>query len=186
MYSPRKGVKQYKITSIKELQVIINHFDKYSLITKKRADYELFKAAISLIDSKEHLILEGLEKLVSIRAALNLGLTCVLKTTFPYVIPFSKLNLWDSQIKDPNWLAGFSSGERSFFVHIAKSKLGETVQLRFNITQYSRDELLIKSLVEYRGVMSIYTLIKFLLILPLYLVWTLNLCPFFKNILLEV
>lgn len=54
IYSPRKDVKQYRVTSTKELHIIINHFDKYPLITKKRADYELFKAAVFLIDNKEH------------------------------------------------------------------------------------------------------------------------------------
>ena len=90
IYSPRKGIKQYRVTSIKELQVIINHFEKYPLITKKRGDYELFKVAIFLIEKKEHLTLVGFEKLVSIRAAMNLGLSCALKTAFPNVIPFSK------------------------------------------------------------------------------------------------
>lgn len=93
IYSPRKGVKQYRVTSTNELQVIINHFDKYPLITKKRADYELFKAAVFLIDNKEHLTTQGLEKLVSIRGALNLGLTSALKTAFTNVVPSSRLGL---------------------------------------------------------------------------------------------
>jgi len=157
------NIKQYRVTSIKELQIIINHFDKYPLITKKRADYELFKAAVFLINNKDHLTLEGFEKLLSIRSSMNLGLTSVLKTAFPNVIPFPKLDLWDSNIKDPaTWVAaGFSSGEGCFFVHIAKSKTsalraGEIVQLKFNITQHSRDELLIKSLVEYFGCGKVY------------------------------
>ena len=69
--STREGCKQYRVAPFKELQAIINHFYKYPLITQKRADYELFKVAISLIDRKEHLTLEGLYKLVSIRAAMN-------------------------------------------------------------------------------------------------------------------
>jgi hypothetical protein len=36
---------------------------------------------------------EGLDKLLSIKAAINLGLSNVLKTAFPNVIPFSKLDL---------------------------------------------------------------------------------------------
>ena len=41
--------------SIKELQAIINHFDKYPLITKKLKDYLLFNKAFYLISKKEHL-----------------------------------------------------------------------------------------------------------------------------------
>jgi hypothetical protein len=36
------------VSSIKELEVIINHFDKYPLLTQKQADYLLFKSAFAL------------------------------------------------------------------------------------------------------------------------------------------
>nr|YP_009722390.1 hypothetical protein [Morchella importuna]QGN66792.1 hypothetical protein [Morchella importuna] len=55
---------------------------------------------------------------------------------------------------DPNWLAGFSSGDGCFLVKIVKSsshKLGARVQLRFTITQHSRDAELLKSLVNSFG-----------------------------------
>lgn len=39
-----KNTVQYRVGSIQDFtNVIIPHFDKYPLITKKRADYELFK-----------------------------------------------------------------------------------------------------------------------------------------------
>ena len=61
----------YSVQAIKDLDVILNHFDKYPLITKKHADYLLFKMAINLIKEKAHLNPEGLRKLVAIRASLN-------------------------------------------------------------------------------------------------------------------
>lgn len=51
-------------------------------------------------------------------------------------------------------MAGFASGEGCFYIKIGKSKttrLGEAVQLNFNISQHSRDEILIKSFVSYLG-----------------------------------
>lgn len=45
----------YQVTSIKDLTAVINHFNKYSLITNKKADYELFQMAFNLINQKEHL-----------------------------------------------------------------------------------------------------------------------------------
>ena len=57
--------------SIKELQAIINHFDKYPLITKKLKDYLLFKKAFYLISQKEHLTKQGLRKIVVIKASMN-------------------------------------------------------------------------------------------------------------------
>lgn len=122
IFSPRSTIKQYKITSVKDLQVIIDHFNMFPLITKKRVDFELFKAAVSLISCKEHLSKDGFDKLLSIRSSLNLGLTPVLVEDFPNVKRYSTLESWDNSIKDPHWLAGFASGEGCFFVHIAKSQ----------------------------------------------------------------
>jgi hypothetical protein len=42
----------YGIRSIKDLQLIINHFDKFSLKTKKLNDYKLFKLAYDMIIKK--------------------------------------------------------------------------------------------------------------------------------------
>jgi hypothetical protein len=70
--------------------VIIDHFDKYPLITKKLADYNLFKSAYSIIINKEHLTKEGLYKLVSIKGSLNLGLSSELKSAFPDVTIIDK------------------------------------------------------------------------------------------------
>lgn len=61
----------YAIQSIKDLQVLIDHFDKYPLMTQKGADYLLFKMAFILIKNKEHLSLEGLRKIVAIKASMN-------------------------------------------------------------------------------------------------------------------
>lgn len=64
----------FNVQAIKDLDVILNYFDHYPLVTKKHADYLLFKLAINLIKEKAHLSTEGLRKLVAIRAFLNWGL----------------------------------------------------------------------------------------------------------------
>jgi hypothetical protein len=63
---------QFRVDSIKELQVVINHFENYPLVTAKLADYILFKKALDIILLKEHLSEKGLLKLVGIKASLNL------------------------------------------------------------------------------------------------------------------
>jgi hypothetical protein len=70
-----KDSLQYRVTSHKDLLVLIDHFDKFPLMTQKRADYELFKQASYLVSRKEHLTMEGLKKIVAIRASVNLGLS---------------------------------------------------------------------------------------------------------------
>ena len=55
IYSPCTTTKQYRVISVKNLQVVINHRDNYPLVTQKRFDYEFFKLAINLIENKEYL-----------------------------------------------------------------------------------------------------------------------------------
>lgn len=43
----------YTVESFKDLQVIINHFDKYPLLTKKISDYLLFKESFEMIKQKQ-------------------------------------------------------------------------------------------------------------------------------------
>jgi len=152
IYRERDDSIRYCVSSIKDVAVIIEHFDKYRLTTQKRADYELFKQAFSLISRKEHLTPEGIRKLVAIKAPINRGLSDKLKAAFPNTKPESRPAFDFTGVLDPNWLAGFVEGEGSFLVHTPKSKttnLGKSVRLEFTISQHIRDEQLIKSLVQY-------------------------------------
>ena len=53
----KDGSDSFKLTviAIKDLQVVIEHFDKYPLRTQKLADYNLFKQAYNIILKQEHL-----------------------------------------------------------------------------------------------------------------------------------
>lgn len=62
----------FNVYSLKEISnVIISHFDKYPLITHKQADYLLFKEIINIMLNKEHLTIEGLNKIIGIKTSLN-------------------------------------------------------------------------------------------------------------------
>ena len=152
---------QFRINSIKDcpLAVIIEHFDKYPLITQKLYDYKLFKQVYELMLREEHLTYEGLYKIVVIKAAMNLGLPYALKKAFPDIVTVVRPLVENKKVSDPNWLAGFTSGEGSFFVHLRKSKthsLGMQVQLVFKVTQHMRDEQLLLMLIEYLDCGNIY------------------------------
>ena len=122
----------------------------------------LFKQAFELVRCKEHLTKEGLKKLISIKAALNKGLSNDLKKAFQKsninVIPFSRPEVKLAQIINPNWLVGFVEAEGCFNIQIFKSttKIGEAVKLSFIITQHIRDENLIRSLIVYFGCGNVY------------------------------
>ena len=86
----------------KDLAVLIDHFDNYPLITKKRADFELFKKVLELMNRQEHLTPEGLIKIVSLKASMNRGLSEDLQTTFPNVRPVSRPIVDVAIIPDPH------------------------------------------------------------------------------------
>jgi hypothetical protein len=146
--------------NVKELKVIIDHFDKYPLITKKRADYILFKQAFYLISRKEHLTKEGLQKILSFKSVLNLGLSETLKTAFPGVKLVDIPEIDVTETFDPNWIAGFTEGEANFFINVYNSpasRLGKEVRLKFIITQHERDRELMNSLIKYFNCGKLYS-----------------------------
>lgn len=154
VYSSKAESSQYRVESVKQLEIIIKHFDSYGLITQKWADYQLFKKGIELLKDKKHLTKEGLDKLIAIKASLNLGLSNELKTAFPKVVPVSRPIVSNQNIPDPNWIAGFTSAEGCFIVNIKQSKtnsLGYQTILRFQITQHTRDRFLLTNIINYLG-----------------------------------
>lgn len=151
-----KNSIQYRVDSIKDLQVIVNHFEKYPLVTAKLADFILFKKAFDLILLKEHLSQEGLLKIVGIKASLNLGLSASLKEVFPNwnELQINRSHYIFKGITDSNWMAGFASGDSSFNVKISDSStniLGQRVQLRFGIGLNIREMALVQYLAAYFG-----------------------------------
>jgi hypothetical protein len=142
------------VRTLKDLKVLIDHFDTYPLITQKRADFLLFKTVVEILNNKSYLTLEGINKIVSIKAAMNNGLSDTLSKSFPGIIPVERPKVQLSTIPDPYWLAGFSEGDGCLYVTIHKSsshKVNYRVGLRFQITQHSRDEQLMKSIIGYLG-----------------------------------
>ena len=101
---------------------------------------------------KEHLTENGLQKIVAIKAFLNLGISDELKSAFPDIIPVKKSLVTNQKISDPNWLAGFTSAEGCFSINLLKSpdhRLKERIKLIFQLSQHSRDEQLMVSLINY-------------------------------------
>jgi hypothetical protein len=141
---------QYRVSSLKNLQIITDHFDSYPLITQKSADYLLFKQAIAIIKNKEHLSIEGLLKLVGIKATLNWGLSDKFKESFPLAKPVVRpsviYNPLNVKIKNLNWIRGFIEAEGSFQVLTQNNR---NVSLRFSITQHTKDEELLKDIATY-------------------------------------
>jgi hypothetical protein len=83
---------------------------------------------------------------------MNNGLSSALRLIFPNVIPVPRPSVTGSLTIDPNWLAGFTDAEGCFNVRVSLlkgCKAGSQVQLRFILSQHSRDRHLINSLLNY-------------------------------------
>ena len=180
----RNGSRDFTVGSLDQiLGKIIPHFDKYPLKTKKLQDYLLFREVVMMMKRREHLTVEGLDKIVNIRATLNRGLTPTLKAAFPNSVAvstefphFNSVQTTDTQDNGrlhtvcvenqstlslhPEWVAGFTSGDGCFKVSIRESKaykVGSRVIIIFVLTQHIRDELVLKSLVNFFACGQVYS-----------------------------
>lgn len=64
----------YRVRDINHLgKIIIPFFEKHSLKTKKNLDYMKFRKVVMLIDRKEHLTKQGIEKIQDIASKMNRG-----------------------------------------------------------------------------------------------------------------
>jgi hypothetical protein len=133
-----KNSVSYSVRNIKEIVEVI--------ITQKQSDFLLWKNIITLMCKNEHLNVEGLIKILSLRASLNRGFSDKLLIFFPNIVKVIKPKIITPLDIDCNWLAGFFSGEGCFHVYLGKSKrqkTGYAVHLLLYINQHSRDEFLI-------------------------------------------
>lgn len=98
-----RDIVNYSIDSVKDINKLILHLVKYPLLTQKAADSLLFKEAVELMNNKAHLTLKGLNKLVNIKASMNLGLSDMFKSEFAKHIPVERpvINYGNTTL-DPN------------------------------------------------------------------------------------
>jgi hypothetical protein len=93
----------YSVQSIKDINnVIIPHFLKYPLLTQKQIDFKLFCLIMDLINKKEHLSLEGIGKIINIRASMNKKLIDRFNKDFPNIKPFIYSFIANIDINDPH------------------------------------------------------------------------------------
>ncbi len=150
------NVYYYQVSNVKDLGVIINHFDKYPLLTQKRVDFEQFKLVVEKMINKEHLTSNGLKEIISIKQTIK-----SLKESYRGKGMDMSIErpLVESSSLDPFWLLGFVEGEGCFFVNVHKKsshRLGEAVKLVLKITQDSRENEILTSLERYLGCGSNY------------------------------
>jgi hypothetical protein len=137
----------YAVDSVKEIPVILNHFDKYPLITHKLSDYLIFKQCFEIIKQGEHLTERGLLEIISLKSSLNLGLPDYLKNAFPNIMAKDRPEYFFKGIPDPFWVSGFISGDGSFQIVLRNSN--NQVFARLGIHLHVREIEVLKGLATY-------------------------------------
>ena len=140
-----------RVSDIQELQVIIDHFRNYPLVSAKHSDFLLFEQCYNIIKTKEHLTEEGFNRILELRSSLNNGLSPELKGAFPNISPVVRPQYQFQGIPNPNWISGFATGDSTFSVSIEKStsKVGKRVRLIFGTCLHIREEDLLKGIANY-------------------------------------
>lgn len=70
---PGETGRQYRVRNAKDLrEKIIPFFEKHELKTTKRIDFKKFRYILLMMERKEHLTLEGVEKIRKIKSTMNL------------------------------------------------------------------------------------------------------------------
>jgi len=142
----------FRVDNIQELQVIIDHFNQYPLISAKFSDFLLFQQCYTIIKQKRHLTQEGLEQIISLRSNLNKGLSHELSEAFPNIVPIARPVYTFNGIPDPYWVSGFVSGDSTFSVSIENSssnRVGKRIRLIFGTCLHARDKELLIGMSNY-------------------------------------
>nr|YP_010130207.1 LAGLIDADG endonuclease [Clavaria fumosa]QPZ51109.1 LAGLIDADG endonuclease [Clavaria fumosa] len=153
--SKNRNTVRFSVSDIKDLTtIIIPHFYKYPLLTQKSADFILFQQVVELMSKKGHLSMDGLHQIINIKASMNWGISEIVKTEFLSITPVDRPLIEIRNIHNPNWVAGFVSGDGNFDVRVLnsnKNKIGYQVYLRFRISQHEKDLKLMELLKKYLG-----------------------------------
>ena len=94
------------------------------------------------------------EKILAIKASMNIGLSKKLQAVFPNINPVARPLINTQKISHPFWVAGFTSGEGCFFLNVRKDsnmKLGYRVVIGFQLTQHIHDKQLLTLFETYFG-----------------------------------
>lgn len=150
--SHKKSV--YRVTNVNYIKdVIIPHFTKYPLISKKAIDFLLWSKVIEIILNKEHLTNEGFLKILSYYASINRGVSEKVKKYFPNIIPANGANISLPENLKPQWVSGFVAGDGGFSIYIRQAKGGHTLRenvcCRFHIAQHVKDLELMKLFIKF-------------------------------------
>lgn len=157
----RDGIYLYEVFSFNEIQTnVIPFFQQFGFLSfKKKRDFAKFQQIAKLIQDKEHLTKEGIQKILYIREDMNDGGIGHRKYSYkkifgehpPDLGSFSYEKFFGEPPSDlENYLAGFTDAEGSFNVSIKKRKdykIPLKTSICFNVSQ--KDSVILSEFQKY-------------------------------------
>jgi LAGLIDADG endonuclease/Cytochrome C oxidase subunit II, periplasmic domain len=144
-------VTSYRVKTFKDLEIIVKHFELYPLVSSKSLMYQYWLQAYNIMERKEHFNYQGMIKLATLKSLMNYGLSDDLKKVFPEL----KTSLIDYKfysfkgIPHGMWVAGFTSGDGSFYTKMTPYKNTFYTGCIFKITLHPKDNALLEGLFYY-------------------------------------
>lgn len=149
--STKGKVTRYTVKTFKDLAVIVNHFKLYPLVSSKYIVFQYWLQAYNIMATKEHFNYLGMTKLATLKNWTNYGLSDSLKQAFPDL----NISLIDTMsykfrgIPHEMWVAGFSSGDGSFYTKMTEYKDTFHTGCIFKITLHPKDTAVLEGLYDY-------------------------------------
>lgn len=147
---------RYTVSGVSNCKIIKNHFLNYPLLTYKLVYFQLWATVLGIMAKDEHLTLEGLLKIIALKAHFKKGLSDLLLTNFPNYTPTIK-PLFEPKLSLMNiyWLCGFITGDGSFGLRIRKGDkhtLGASCDVIINVTQDEVSLITLEHIVTFLGI----------------------------------
>lgn len=126
--------------------VIISHFDKYSLQSAKKINYDLWKQCINLKIKEKRLTLQTLEQIIAIKRVINLGLSDNLKIALSHIKSIIRPEYVVNEGKlDPYWVSGFTA--ECFTSSISANG----IRISYAIGLHKREGQILSKIMEFFG-----------------------------------
>lgn len=164
-YNKNNTLVKFRVRSLNDLDLIIQFFRKFPLLTSKRHDFYLFVSLFELLSKKEHLTLTGFMRAIAlvnninnpIKSGLLIEITRIYGPLPALLLPPVTILRELRLTLEPWWIIGFICGEGSFTYGAAKyhtKKLGERVkyQLVFELSQRTKDIWILESVQTFLNV----------------------------------
>ena len=146
--STKGKVTSYTVKNFKDLAVIVNHFKLYSLVSSKYIVFQYWLQAYNIMATKEHFNYQGMTKLATLKNLTNFGLSDNLKEAFPdfNISLIDTMSYKFRSIPHGMWVAGFVSGDGSFYTKMTQYKDTFHTGCIFKITLHQKDTALLEGL----------------------------------------